>query len=246
MRSSLLACILGLAVTVSRSAVADEARTVDGPRLRLGELVRDVPAELADFDLGAAPPPGSSRLLPKDELVRALHEGGVDPKIVKLPAVVRVNRSARRYSPAELAEQARPLLQARLPRGARLVTLAARRGALVSKATSVVAVRLPKLPSRVGQATLTVTAELGEDGAVTARVPLKAVLELGPEAVRPDVARGARVDLVIEHGAASVSASAVALADASLGEVASFKVESTKKVLRARLESADRARVVTQ
>jgi flagella basal body P-ring formation protein FlgA len=52
--------------------------------------------------------------------------------------------------------------------------------------------------------------------------------------------------LVIERGAASVSASAVALGDGDVGDVVSFKVETTQKVLRGRIETRERARVVVR
>ena len=78
-----------------------------------------------------------------------------------------------------------------------------------------------------------------------ARVPVTLVLELSHEAAAPTLAKGARVDLVIARGATRISASGVALDDAELGEVKSFRVSSTGKVLRARLDSPTLAVVVT-
>jgi flagella basal body P-ring formation protein FlgA len=48
----------------------------------------------------------------------------------------------------------------------------------------------------------------------------------------------------VEHGNARVGASASALADTNAGEVAWFKVTSTGKVVKARVESRDQARVL--
>lgn len=241
-------CALVACMTLSfgRQSAAQESRHVDGPRLHLGDVVNGAPVEYADLDLGPSPPPGNSRLISKAELSRALALAGLEAKAVKLPSAVRVIRSARRLSAADVASGSRPLVEARLSRGARLVELRARSGVLVANTAAVISIRLPKLPARVGQVVLTATAEIGEDGAIAARVPLRVVLELGPDASRPDVARGARIDLVIEHGVASVSASAICLGDANIGDVASFKVEATKKILRARVEGTQRARVVSR
>jgi hypothetical protein len=237
-------CLL-FGLSLAPPALSEEVRQVDGARIRLSDVV-PAAQDLGDIDLGPAPPPGSSRLLPKEELVRLLADAGVETKSVRLPAVVRVIRTARRLSAAEVTELAHPVLRRALPDGARLIALSARRGIVTSKSSELSTVRLPKLPKRVGQVTLTVTAELSEEGAVVARVPLRAVLEVDERATRPAVARGARLDLMIERGAASVSASAVALGDGDVGDVVSFKVETTQKVLRGRIETRERARVVVR
>ena len=243
MRHRVLQLILLSSLLAPSAARAEPQRTVDGPVLRLGAIL-DAPAGLEGFELGPSPAPGRSRLVQRDELARRLNEAGIDAKTVKLPSVIRVTRSARHLSASELALAARPALSSRLPTGARLISLSASKGATVAKNVEVVSVRVPKLPRRIGQHTLTITAELGELGAVTSRVPLRAVIALDERATKPLVQRGARLDLVIEHGRIRVGASAIALADADAGEVVTFKVEATKKIVRARVARADRAVVV--
>ncbi|MFO0565965.1 MAG: flagella basal body P-ring formation protein FlgA [Polyangiaceae bacterium] len=246
MKRALTALSFFLAVSWSAAALAAPATVVDGARVRLVDILPSVARDVADTDLGPAPPPGGTRLFSKDELVRLVEDAGVDPKGIPLPANARVVRSALRLAPSELEAQAKARLAPDLPAGVRLVGMKSRRGVVVGKAASLSAVKLPKLPRRVGQVTLTATAEFSDDGAVVARVPLSVVLELAERATEPLIARGARVELVIEQGSTRVSASALAMADANRGDTVTFKVESTRKVLRARVESETRARVVAQ
>ena len=219
---------------------------IEGARLRLGDLVPKTSQELAQTDLGPAPPPGGERAFSKDELRRMIEDAGVDPASVKLPDSARVVRSARRLTAIEVSALARQKLEPNLPPGARLISVKSRRGAVTGTGARLTAVKLPKLPRRVGQVTVTATAELSDDGEIVGRLPLTVVLDLDEGATAPLVARGARIELVIEVGRTRVGASAVALADANAGETVSFKVESTKKVLRGRVESERRARVVSQ
>ncbi len=243
MRRSPFTLLLVATLALPERAAAEPNKRIDGATLTLGALV-DVAPELADVDLGAAPPPGQSRLVSREEMLRRIQDAGLDAVSVKLPPAVRVTRSSFRLSPKELVELTRPALAGSLPKGARIVGLSASRGAVLAKGTTLAGVKLPKLPKRVGQVSVTLVAELGQEGVVTARLPLRAVLDLDAAATRPAVARGARVDVVIENGRVKVGASAVALADAELGEVSTFKVEATRKVLRARVERPDRAVVV--
>jgi hypothetical protein len=63
-------------------------------------------------------------------------------------------------------------------------------------------------------------------------------------ATLPAAAKGTRVNLVIEHGPARVTALAIAMSDIELGATGLFRVASTQRVLRARLLSPDSAQVV--
>ena len=70
------------------------------------------------------------------------------------------------------------------------------------------------------------------------------MLVLDEQAAAPLMAKGARVDLVIARGPTRISASGVALDQAEQGETISFRVSSTGKVLRARVDSVTLALVV--
>lgn len=226
-------------------AGAETVRVIDASRVHLSDLTDSAGDDLGRIDLGAAPPPGSSRLFAREDLRRELRSQGVDPSRLKLPAVVRVQSASRRYSPADLDALVRARLTASLPTGVSLKQLKIGRSLVGSPRLAVGEVRLPKLVRRAGPATLTAMVELVHDGAVSSRLPVTLHVELSERAAAPLIDKGARVDLVIARGAARISASAIALEAAELGEIASFKVSTTHKVLRARVETSTVALVVT-
>lgn len=229
---------------VSGVASAQETRQAAGAQIHLGEVVPGIASELAEIELGNSPPPGSSRLVAREEMERAIKDSGSETKGLKLPESVRVARPAERWNAERVIHAAERLLAAQLPHGASLSSVKTRRSVVTGKRATPVRVVLPKLPRKTGLVTITGTLEFEEDGEISARVPLTLALDLAPEATEPSVARGARMDLVIDQGAASVSAIAYALSDANVGDVVQFRVEATKRVLRGKIESASRARVV--
>jgi hypothetical protein len=225
-------------------ARAEPVMQVESARVSFGDIVPSAPRELAGVDLGPAPPPGGSRLIDRAEIERELRRAGADSKGVQVPALVRVVSAAKRFTAADLAKLVEPALRAALPRGVSLKSVSAMRGAMVSPKVEPGAVFLPKLPKRQGNVKVSGSVELVLDGAVVGRVPVSLWFSLEPVAAAPVVKRGARVDLVIERGPARVTAAAVALADADVGEVIQFRVGATQKMLRARVESRSMARVV--
>lgn len=239
--SWLLPALLALAAPCH----AEPLRTIDGHRVHVGDIIEGAAPELAEVDLGPAPPPGSSRLFARDDLVRELRSQGIDPAHVKLPTLVRVQSAARRFAPSELSELIRPQLLRALPSGVALKELKLTRGIVASPRIVVGEVRVPKLARRSGSATLSAMVELLHDGDVVSRIPVTVTLLVSPAAAQPLLEKGARVELLIVRGAARIGASAVALESAERGEIASFKVSTTQKVLRARVESSNLALVVT-
>ena len=236
---------VGLAVLLfASSALAQAERTIETTRILLGDIV-DVSSQAAsELDLGPAPPPGGSRMVTKDEILRELRAAGQNASGLKLPATVRVTSAARRLTPEQLEALLRPELERSVPASAELKALSVRRGAVLSPRAEIGRVEYPKLPKREGTFKSTAMAELTVDGEVVMRVPVSVTLELKPEAARSALERGAQVHLVIERGAARVSAVGIALTAADVGDVVQFRVQNTQKVLRARVESRTLARVV--
>lgn len=226
-------------------ASAEPVRTVDSARLQLKDVADVANGDLAEVDLGPAPPPGASRVFVREDVLRDLQSQGIDPRAVKLPARVRVASAARRFAPNELAEMVRQPLLAALPPAVKLDSLTIARGVVASPKISVGEVRVPKLQRRAGSTTVTAMVDLMHDDQVATRLPLTLKLAVSEQAAAALVTRGSRVELVIARGTAKISASAIALDDAELGQIASFKVSSTQKVLRARVESRTEAVVVT-
>lgn len=237
--------LLLAALFAQNVARAEPQHLVESARLRLSDLIQTSDPELAEIDLGPAPPPGSSRLFARAEIRRILESFGTDAQRVSLPASIRILSAGRRFSPSELQSLVEPRVRAALPSGVTLKSLRAARPVLASPRIQVGEVRLPRLVRRPGEATLTASVDLLHDGVVTLRLPVTLSVEQSAEAAAPLVRKGARVDLVIARGPARISASAVALQDAELGETCSFRVSSTSKILRARVESPTLALVVT-
>ncbi|HET9958836.1 MAG TPA: flagella basal body P-ring formation protein FlgA [Polyangiaceae bacterium] len=246
-RAALLGVVLGL-VTLSSSAVGEPIRVVDHPRVRLRDLstaLAALPAPLPEVDLGPSPPPGGSRLFARESVLAELRTQGLEPKGVNLPPVVRVQRAARHIEPSELKALLEPQLLAALGPNMKLASFDIKKGLLTVPNPEVGPVRLPQFSRREGPIQLTVVADLLHDGNVVARLPVPIVIELSAAALQPSVAKGARVDLVIERGNARISAAATALEAAELGQVIAFKVSTTSRVLRARITSPTSALVVS-
>ncbi|MEN9580585.1 MAG: hypothetical protein RJA70_3594, partial [Pseudomonadota bacterium] len=69
-------------------------------------------------------------------------------------------------------------------------------------------------------------------------------LALSDQAASYDVTKGSAISLIIQRRSARISAQGYALGDADIGEVLTFRVASTGRVVKARLESAISAQVV--
>src|SRR4051812_9105633 len=111
-----VAVLLSASVTAS----ADEGRVVRGAQVHLSDVLTELPAAVPDFELGAAPPPGTSRTIAKIEIIDAAGKSGISLKQLKLPLAVRVTSAAKRWSTEELANAATPALTNALPLGVTL------------------------------------------------------------------------------------------------------------------------------
>jgi hypothetical protein len=235
---------LCLAFLAAAPALAAEPRVrVEGPSVRLADVVANVPAELAELELCKAPPAGASRVLTRGDVLAKLRAAGADTARIAIPASVRVETLAERWTPVEVTERASSHVKAALQPGVELLKLKAAQGAVVPVGTSVKGVSL-RVPRRAGTHQLSAMAELVRDGDVVARLPLSVSLSVSELALEPTVRRGALVSVYVENGNARVGASAAALADTDAGEIAWFKVTSTGKVVKARVESRELAKVV--
>lgn len=241
-RALALGLLLSLS-TLAQHAEADPAAIVDASRIRVADIVSGAPEAWAGVDLGPAPPPGSSRLISRDEVRRTLEAAGF-AGTPRMPATVRVTSAAKRWSVTELEDLLTEPVTRALPPGVTLTRLKCSRGAVTSPRARVGQVKLAVLPRREGSVTSVATVELVQDGELAERVLVRLSLELSAEAARPLLERGAAATLVIERGAAQISARGIALSAGDLNEVIAFRVSSTNKILSARVESAERARVV--
>jgi flagella basal body P-ring formation protein FlgA len=236
----LLAALLGAA----GSAHADEARVVRGAQVHLSDLVNELPADVPDLEIGAAPPPGSSRTIAKSEVQDAASRSGVSLTSVKLPAAVRVTSAAKRWSTEDLTNSALPALAQALPQGVSVKRARALAKAVTSPSAVISAVRVPRLPRREGEYLTTAMIELSNDGQIVARIPLQLSLDISSAAAQPTVTKGSRMQLLIESGPARITATAIALSDGELGDTLQFRVATTQKILYGKVEAPTLARVV--
>ncbi len=240
---SLLAFVL--ASSFCLPANAEIERTIDGTRIRLKDVSDGYDeGDLAGLDLGPAPPPGNSRLLSRGEVEDQLRAAGDDAKSLRMPSALRVKSAAKRWSPDDLREAVMPRLMAALPLGLTFKAAKLNRSLVTSPSVLIGAAHFPKFPKREGELTLTATVDLQQDGITVLRLPVTVVVLVTEAATHAAASKGARINLVIEHGAARVTALATALSDTELGALGLFRVASTQRVLRARLVSADSAQVV--
>lgn len=224
---------------------AESVRTIDAARIVVSDVVpANGESEAMSVELGPAPPPGGSRIVERREVLERLRESGVATANLVMPASVRVVRAARRMSAHDLETETTPRLRAALPPGVTLVSIHFARGVVVPPHATVQKTILPRLPRRAGATKTTVMFEIAEGAELAARIPGTVTLEISERAAQPAVARGGRLDVVIEKGPARVTAVGVALADADIGDMVSVRVDGTQKTLEARVESPQSAKVV--
>jgi hypothetical protein len=231
---------------VTASAGAEPARLIDGPRILLSDIVRAAPESIAETDLGPAPPPGSSRVVAREDVEQALLRAGGAREKLAIPRLVRVESRSERFGPAEIVERVTPAVMAALPAGVELEKLSTARSLVLSPRAEFGSVRLPKLPKREGAVKTTLTVEILTPGASPLMVPLTANLRLGPGAASYAVSRGAELTAFIERGPTRIGAIAVAMGDADVDEVVMLQIVKTRKVIKARVESKTSARVVSE
>jgi hypothetical protein len=241
-RIILIFCVLVCWLSPSR-AMAETAKTIAVGRVHFGDLVPDAPLEIAGLDLGPAPPAGSSRLYSREELTAVAQRAG---NFLVVRESIRAVRATTRWSQAELLALVTPKLTAALPEYAKLLRVDVPKTLVTAANLELTRLELGQIPARRGNAQTSAVAELGIDGKVELRLTLPVVLVLDDPPKPIEVERGSTVALVINLGAARVSAAAVTLQTTSVGAVSLFRVIKTRKTLRARLLSTSTAEVVSE
>jgi hypothetical protein len=231
-------------LTLPMAANAETTRVLGGPRVHLGDLITEASGALAAIDLGATPPPGSSRLFSREDLRTAVTLAHESLGSLAIPDSIRVVRSTRKLSTHELDVLIRPALAAALPEGALLKTLDLPKTVLGVPNITAGRVHMSRLPKRVGMTRTSAVVELVAAGQLVTRLPVTMDLQLDERASQYLLERGASLALVIDTGMTRVSAAAVLMAPADIGDVVSCQVTKTRKVLRAKIVSRQEASVV--
>jgi hypothetical protein len=223
------------------SAHAEIERTITSSRVLFGDLIPTAPPDIAEIDLGPAPPAGSSRLYSTEELLKAARQAG---RTLLIRDSVRAVRATKRWTQAELLAFITPKLKAALPEYARLLRVEVPRTLTTVPGIELNRVEPGQLPNRRGTVQTSALFELTVDGKLEQRLTLPIVLDLGERPKPVEIERGTTVTLQISLGATRVSAAAVPLQTVAVGSVALFRVVKTRKTLRAKLLSPSAAEVV--
>lgn len=231
-------------LSVGQTAEASEAILLDSDRILVGDILRDVPPDVAAIDLGEAPPPGGSRMLLREDITRQLRKNSVDVASLDIPPSVRVQSARVVVMPLQFAERARFPVEKALKRGVQLRHIEVRSPVKMSPSATLDRVVIAPLPRRPGAHRTTAMLDIVRNGKVEQRVAVTLELLITPEGAQPEMRRGTRVNLVVSLNNATVSTEAIALAEGNIGDTIPFRVERTKKTLRGRIDSPMSASVV--
>ncbi|MEI8257680.1 MAG: flagella basal body P-ring formation protein FlgA [Deltaproteobacteria bacterium] len=216
---------------------------VSTPRIRLGDLVRGLAADLAGLDVGPAPLPGSDRLVTRGEIA-SLFVGAGAPVPARLQAPVRVSRRSRRLTSRDIDSIVRSTLALR--RGVTIESVRGPSSLTIADGWDHVTAVTPRLDHRPGQIPSAATLSFLCGDVPVARISVNLVLRVSPEGAAPDLARGATVTLTVSHGLVEVSTPAHATVDADIGDVVQMTLASSGRMLRARLVARDHAIVLEE
>jgi len=214
---------------------------VTGPRITLSEVVPTVPASVATADLGPAPAPGGSRVVTQEEL-RTAATGASAKVIASLPAAVRVVRKMKKLTAADVERETRKaVIAAGLRRGVAIAAVRAPKSSDVAEGFTTIVASVPKPPRRTGRVPTTATLTFQRGTEILARIAVPIDLDLSAEAAVPDIAKGAAVTVTVKSGLVEISASALAGADADVGEDLPVTLRPSGKILRATLVAPGKA-----
>jgi len=208
-------------------------RQVGHARIGLCDVVEAAPAALCAVDLGPSPLAGSSRLLLRDEMARALPTG---TKLEALPEAVRVTRKTRSLGVTDIEKVTKDAVALEpLPRGATLVAVRPKGPVSIVEGFDSVVAQLPKVPRKSGTIAVIITLSFREGGVTVGSFDVPCELSLPSKAAVPDVKRGSSATLIVRRGLIEVHAVVTTGADADLGDEVAVTVADSNRVLRGRL-----------
>ena len=161
-----------------------------------------------------------------------------------IPTDVRIMRASHQFAAGELETLLRPALLAKLPVGVELMRLELPKSYLSVPNVQAGDIQLPRLAKRTGITRVTVVFELMSGSALMARLPVSVELSLDERATHFAIERGSVLNVFVETGAARVSASAVVMNPADVGDVVPCQIIKTRKILRAKVLTTHEALVV--
>lgn len=206
-------------------------------RVVLGEILPALEGtELGALPVADAPPPGSSRMVRRSEVLAALRRAGRSARGLRIPRAVRVRREVRELSREDLEALVRPAVARDL---APCAITDLRVPATLTIAPGEVSVesnlRVPVRASTSVSGLVTLTA-----GGQRRRVSVRARVSCPPPAVEP----GSRVTVVAVVGPVRASAPGEARQPGRVGDVIRVHNAATGRTLMARVVAPDTVMVV--
>jgi hypothetical protein len=216
---------------------------VVGPRVRLGDVMKAAPADVASLDLGAAPAVGGTRVVSREEIVAALTAAKAKVP-AGVPDAVRVARKVKIVGAADLEKELRASLKTHpLAKGGSLVAVRPPKSIEVGAGWDRVVLDVPHPPRKSGSWSTTATLVFARGEETLGKVAIPIEVALPAAAAIPDVAQKAGITLVIERGQVEVSVRGTANVDGDVGEIIPITIPSGK-VLRGRIATRERANCV--
>jgi hypothetical protein len=221
----------------AQDAHAGDARAAEPTldRIRLAEIVPALAGtELGAIDLGAAPPPGATRVVRRAEIVATLAQRGRSSEGLVLPRETRIARRAVRLTGEEIADRARASIEAALaPCDVASITITSSatlgEGALAIDVSG---------PARPNDGATIVRLDLRTPGGVT-HVPARVELRC-PE---PVIVSGSEVTVVVQAGRVRASGVGTARQSGRVGDEVRVRMERTGVLVTARVIDAQTVEV---
>lgn len=213
---------------------------VTSARLRVSDVVKDAPSDVASADLGPSPAPSGSRVLTRADLTRLLRDVGYTGKAPTADSV-RIVRKMRHMDAEGLETEVR---KAVLPKGVTIALVRAPRTTDVPEGFDHVTIDLGKLQRRAGTQVTTARAIFlrGEESLATVPVPVE--LTVSALAAKADLSRGSPLTVIVRRGGVEITAAGVAGADADVGGTLPVTIRETGRVIKAQLIEPSRAILV--
>ena len=229
---ALAAGLCGLAGTAPAEVEAQDDRS----RVTLAEVIPALAgSELGALDLGPAPAPGNARVLGRAEIQAALRAAGRTSEGLAIPRSIRIERRTRALGRDEIAQLARPAIEASVA-PCEIGAIEVRSDATLPEGDPTIRVEGPARPDD-GPAVMTVVLT---QGAHASRVTAQVRLTCPAAVVRP----GSQVRVVVRTGAVVASADGITRQSGRVGDRVRVHVTSTGAFVEGRVVSSSTVEVV--
>ncbi len=229
------------APSVTQNTIAQV--TIHGPRILLGEVIPSAPNAAQSVDLGASPAPGQSRTITGTEIRQALAKANVTDDVT-VALQTRAVRATKTITIAEFVLLAEPEVKRSLRPGVELKSIIPMREVVIPEEASFKSLTMPELPRQKGGFRAMATAEFSDTTGTLVRVLLPVQLDITEQASHADVTKGSRVSASYNGKGLQIETAGVTITDGNVGDTISLQITATKKVVRAKLITAESAEIL--